>query len=78
MSHPAACPNHGPVFEVEDIGCPYCDAIRKAYQRGRDDAAEAVGIVSRGLMQSVGEGISWQHMAAIAVKAARGDLSPHE
>lgn len=55
-----------------------CAQLRTAYQRGRKDAAEAVGIVSRGLMQSVGEGISWQHMAAIAVKAAQGDLSPHE
>ena len=42
MSHASECPNHGPVFEVEDIGCPYCDAIRKAYQHGRRDAANDV------------------------------------
>lgn len=55
MSHPAACPNHGPVFEVEDIGCPYCDAIRKAYQRGRKDAADDVAAMPAFMLITVGD-----------------------
>ena len=42
MSNSPACPNHGPVFEMVDIGCPYCDEIRKAYLKGRTDAAHAI------------------------------------
>lgn len=78
MSHEPECTvTYFPCDCCEKTPCA-CEQIRAAYQRGRNDAAEAVAIVSRGLMQSIGQGISWQHMAAIAVKAARGDLSPHE
>ena len=77
MSHASECPNHGPVFVVEDIGCPYCDAIRKAYQHGRNDAAETVRIAAYELlMKNVGKGITWEQMADMAIAAARGHAKP--
>lgn len=34
MNYRAECPNHGPVFDIDDIGCPYCAAIRDAFRAG--------------------------------------------
>lgn len=76
MNHEPECPyqnGEDPVFrmfinEVEIRGCTFCEVIRSAYQRGREDAAEAVEVaIARGHSSIIDE------IVGALEAAARGD-----